>query len=86
MTNSTYVGRIGSTRALAQIFTVTACYQCFPIVRLKVLVTSFECFGVCRFTAATIAAHPAGKISSAEADDLPSDLICFVATSNDKKL
>ena len=33
---------------------------------LKFLVTSFECFGVCRFTAAAIAVHPARKISSAE--------------------
>jgi hypothetical protein len=53
---------------------------------LKFLVTSFECFAVCRFTAAVNAEHTARKISSAEADDLPSDLICFVATSNDKKL
>jgi hypothetical protein len=58
-TNLTYVGRRGSTRALARLFTVTACYQCFPIVGLKFLVTSFECFGVCRFTAAAIAVHPA---------------------------
>ena len=33
---------------------------------LKFLVTPFECFGVCRFTAAAIAVHPASKISSAE--------------------
>jgi DNA-binding winged helix-turn-helix (wHTH) protein len=32
------------------------------------------------------AVHTARKISSAEADDLPSDPICFVATDNDKKL
>ena len=30
---------------------------------LKFLVTSFECFGGCRFNAAAIAAHPARKIS-----------------------
>jgi hypothetical protein len=29
---------------------------------LNFLVTSFECFGVCRFTAAAIAVHPARKI------------------------
>src|ERR1700687_2114550 len=28
----TYVGRRGSTRAPARLFTVTACYQCFPMV------------------------------------------------------
>ena len=28
----TYVGRRGSTRARARLFTVTACYQCFPMV------------------------------------------------------
>jgi hypothetical protein len=61
-----YVGRRNSTRVLARLFTETACYQCFPMVGLKLLVTSFECFGVCRFTAAAIAAHPTGKISSAE--------------------
>jgi hypothetical protein len=33
---------------------------------LKFLVTSFERFGVCRFTAAAIAVHPARTISSAE--------------------
>jgi hypothetical protein len=33
---------------------------------LKFLVTSFECFGGCRFTAAPIAVHPARKISFAE--------------------
>src|SRR5258707_15320196 len=43
--NLTYVGRRGSTRALARLFTVTACYQCFPMRGLKFLVTSFECFG-----------------------------------------
>jgi hypothetical protein len=36
------------------------------MVGLKFLVTSFECFGVCRFTAAAIAVHPAREISSAE--------------------
>ena len=66
MTNSTYVGRIGAARALAKIFTVTACYQCFPMVELKLLVTSFECFGACRFTARAIAKHTARKISSAK--------------------
>jgi hypothetical protein len=34
----------------------------------------------------TLAVRTARKISSAEADDLPSDLIYFVATDNDKKL
>jgi hypothetical protein len=33
---------------------------------LKFLVTSFECFGVCRFTAAANAVHTARKISSAK--------------------
>jgi hypothetical protein len=33
---------------------------------LKFLVTSFECFGGCRFAAAAIAVHTARKISSAE--------------------
>ena len=33
---------------------------------MKFVVTSFECFSVCRFTAAAIAVHPARKISSAE--------------------
>ena len=56
------------------------------MVELKFLVTSFECFGVCRFTAAANAVHTARKISSAEADHLPSDLIYFVATDNEKKL
>src|ERR1700722_18879155 len=28
----TYVRRVGSTRALARLFTVTACYRCFPVV------------------------------------------------------
>jgi hypothetical protein len=51
---------------LARLFTETACYQCFPMVGLKLLVTSFECFGVGCFTAAAIAAHPAAEISSAE--------------------
>jgi hypothetical protein len=42
---------------------------------LKLLVTSFECFGVCRFTVAAIAVHPARKISSAEtaANSRPAD-------------
>src|ERR1700723_4560735 len=31
MTNSTYVGRIDSTRASEKIFTETACYQCFLV-------------------------------------------------------
>src|SRR5258705_7134918 len=53
--NLIYFGRRGSTRALARLFTVTACYQCFPMVGLKFLVTSFECFGGCRFTSAAIA-------------------------------
>src|ERR1700722_14396461 len=35
-------------------------------VGLKFLVTSFECFGVCRFTAAAIAVHTARKISPAK--------------------
>jgi hypothetical protein len=68
MTNSTYVGRIGSTRALAQIFTVTACYQCFPTVESKFVVTSFECFGVSGFIAAVNAEHKAREISLAETD------------------
>ena len=33
---------------------------------VKFLVTSFECFGVCSFTAAEIAVHTARTISSAE--------------------
>jgi hypothetical protein len=35
-------------------------------VGLKFLVASFECFGVCRFTAAAIAVHTARKISPAK--------------------
>ena len=53
----TYVGRRGSTRALARIFTVTACYQCFPTVELKFLVTSFGCFGVALYCGGEYCAH-----------------------------
>ena len=65
-TDPIYVGRSGSTRALALLFTVTACYQWFPTVGLKFLVTSFECFGVCRIAAAAITVHTARKIASAK--------------------
>jgi hypothetical protein len=70
-----YVGRRGSARVLARLFTETACYQCFPMVGLKLLVTSFECFGGCRFTAAANTVHSARKISSAEtaANSRPAD-------------
>jgi hypothetical protein len=49
------------------ISTTACCYLRIPMFNLESLVTSFERFGVCRFTAAAaIAVHPARKISSAE--------------------
>jgi hypothetical protein len=73
--SSENMNRRGSARVLARLFTETACYQCFPMVGLKLLVTSFECFGGCRFTAAANAVHSARKISSAEtaANSRPAD-------------
>ena len=61
-----YAGRRGSTRALERLFTVTACYQCFPMVRLKFLVTSFERFAYVSLYCGGDVARPARKISSAE--------------------
>ena len=61
-----YVGMRDSTRGFARIIHSNCLLPVLSDGGLKFLVTSFECFGVCRFTAAAIAVHPACKISSAE--------------------
>jgi hypothetical protein len=85
-TISTYFGRRGSTRALVKIIPSNCLLpRAFRRRIEKSLLPLFEFFAVCRLTAAVNAVHMARKISSVEVDDLPSDLICLVATSNDKK-
>jgi hypothetical protein len=54
--------------------------------RFSIAATRLKAHRTAASLAAVNAERTARKISSAKADDLPSDPICVVVTSNDKKL
>jgi hypothetical protein len=54
--------------------------------RFSIAATHLKAHRTAASLAAVNAERTARKISLAKADDLPSDLVCVVVTSNDKKL